>query len=58
MGCMANIFVGIVGAGLGGIVANLLGGHGVTGWNLPSFAVAVVGAMILLGLTGWWQRRR
>ena len=58
MGCMSNIFTGIVGAGVGGFVANLIGGQGVTGFNLPSFAVAVVGALILLGITGWWSRRR
>jgi uncharacterized membrane protein YeaQ/YmgE (transglycosylase-associated protein family) len=58
MGCMANVFAGIVGAGLGGIVANLLGADAdVTGFNLTSFIVAVFGAMILLGLTGWWSRR-
>ena len=59
MGCLANIFVGIVGAGLGGFVANFLGADvGVLDFNLRSFAVAVFGAMILLGITGWWQRRR
>jgi uncharacterized membrane protein YeaQ/YmgE (transglycosylase-associated protein family) len=52
-GCMLNIVVGIVGAFLGGIVIELLTGRGVHfGFNLTSFAVAVIGAVILLALAG------
>jgi uncharacterized membrane protein YeaQ/YmgE (transglycosylase-associated protein family) len=40
--------VGIVGAFLGGWVFGLLGGSGVTGFNIWSFVVAVVGAVIVL----------
>lgn len=57
MGCLANVFVGIVGATLGGFLMNLIGRTGVTGFNWPSFGVAVLGAVILLGITGWWQQR-
>ena len=57
MGCLANIFVGIVGAMLGGFLAGFFGGAPVTGFNLASFMVAVIGAVVLLGLTGWWQQR-
>jgi uncharacterized membrane protein YeaQ/YmgE (transglycosylase-associated protein family) len=49
-GCLMNIIVGVVGAVIGGVIFNLLGGIGVTGFNLWSFAVALVGAVILLGL--------
>jgi uncharacterized membrane protein YeaQ/YmgE (transglycosylase-associated protein family) len=28
------------------------------GWNLRSFGVAVIGAVLLLAITGWGQRRR
>lgn len=48
MGCIANLAVGIVGAALGGLIFSLLGGSGVTGFNIWSFLVAIVGAVILL----------
>lgn len=58
MGCLANVFVGIAGAMLGGFLMNLIGREAVvTGFNWPSFGVAVLGAVILLGVTGWWQQR-
>lgn len=50
MGVLANIVVGIIGAAIGGFVFSLLGGAGVTGFNIYSFLVALVGALILLGL--------
>lgn len=50
MGVLANILVGIVGAFIGGFVFSLFGGEGVTGFNIYSFVVALVGAVILLGL--------
>jgi len=49
-GAILNIVVGIIGALLGGLVANMLGMEGVTGFNLGSFLVALVGAIILLGI--------
>jgi uncharacterized membrane protein YeaQ/YmgE (transglycosylase-associated protein family) len=48
MGLAANIIVGVIGSSIGGFVFNLLGGHGVTGLNLWSLIVAVVGSVILL----------
>ena len=57
-GCLGNIVVGVLGALLGGFLMSVLGGRAVTiGWNLRSFLVAVVGAVLLLGITGWYQRR-
>jgi uncharacterized membrane protein YeaQ/YmgE (transglycosylase-associated protein family) len=50
MGMFANIATGIVGAMIGGWVASLLGGAGVTGFNLYSLAVATGGAVILISL--------
>jgi uncharacterized membrane protein YeaQ/YmgE (transglycosylase-associated protein family) len=47
-GAIANIVVGIIGAFLGGIVARMFGGGGVTGFNLGSLLVAILGAIILL----------
>ena len=58
MGCLANIVVGIVGALVGGFVMQSFGAQGVTGFNLPSLLVAVVGAVILLFIVGLFQRRR
>ena len=56
---LANVAVGIVGASLGGLLMNVLGSSaGVTGFNLRSFGVAVLGAIVFLGVTGWWSRRR
>ncbi len=43
-----NVVVGIVGALIGGLVMNLLGGTGVNGFNLYSFLVAIAGSVILL----------
>jgi len=48
MGAGMNILVGIIGGFIGGIVMNLLGGYGVTGFNLWSLLVATIGAIILL----------
>jgi len=51
-GILLNIVVGIVGAFLGGFIGSNLLGLGVTGFNITSFLVAVVGACILLFLVG------
>ena len=57
MGALANIVVGIVGAIIGGFLAtNVFGVQGVTGFNLPSILVAIVGAVILLFLVGMVRR--
>lgn len=48
MGLLANIVVGIIGAFLGGLVFSLFGAEGVTGFNIYSFIVALVGAVLLL----------
>lgn len=47
-GLLGNIIVGIVGALIGGFVVGLFGGSGFTGFNLWSFIVALIGAVILL----------
>ncbi len=48
MGAFANITVGIVGAFIGGIIFNLIGASGVTGFNIWSVIVAVIGSCVLL----------
>ena len=48
-GFILNCVLGIVGAVVGGWLATFLGvGGSVTGFNLPSFLVAVVGAIVVL----------
>ncbi len=47
-GLFLDIILGIVGAVVGGYLFSLLGGHGVTGVNLYSIFVAVVGSIIVL----------
>lgn len=47
-GVIGNIVVGIVGAFVGGFVFSFFGGSGVTGFNLYSFGVALVGAVLTL----------
>ncbi len=48
MGAIANIVTGIIGAFIGGVVFNFFGAQRVTGLNLHSVLVSVVGACILL----------
>ena len=60
MGCLANIVIGILGAMIAGFVMPFFFPRAriVTGFNLYSIGVAVLGAAILLGITGWFQGRR
>ena len=52
MGVIANIVTGIIGAFIGGVVFNFIGAKKVTGLNLYSILVSVVGACILLWIIG------
>jgi uncharacterized membrane protein YeaQ/YmgE (transglycosylase-associated protein family) len=47
-GIILDIVLGIVGAFVGGVIFNTVGHAGVTGFNLWSMFVAVVGAIIVL----------
>lgn len=49
-GIIANVVVGIVGAFIGGYLMQVIGESGVDGFNLRSFLVAVVGAVVFLGI--------
>lgn len=55
-GTLLNIIVGIIGAVLGGFIMNIFGASGVSGFNLYSFVVAVIGAITLLGILRLVQR--
>lgn len=47
-GFVLDIVLGIVGAIIGGFIFNAFGGVGVTGFNVWSLLVAVIGAIVLL----------
>lgn len=49
-GVLGNILLGIVGAFVAGLAIQLLGGEGFTGFNLWSFFVAFIGALIVLAI--------
>ncbi|MBP6470640.1 MAG: GlsB/YeaQ/YmgE family stress response membrane protein [Chloroflexi bacterium] len=58
MGCLANIAVGIIGAVVGGWIMSFFGKGGVTGFDLVSFVVAVIGAVVFLGILNLLTGRR
>ena len=47
MGAIANIVTGIIGAFIGGVVFNFFGAQKVTGLNIHSALVSIVGAFTL-----------
>lgn len=49
-GTGSDILLGIVGAVVGGFIMSLVGQSGVTGFNFPSFVVAVIGAVFIIYL--------
>lgn len=57
MGAGSNILVGIIGGFIGGLAMNLLGGRGITGFNLWSLLVATGGAIILLLIVNAIRRK-
>lgn len=59
-GIILNIVVGIVGALIGGwLIGPLLGAGSINeGITVMSFVVSLIGAVILLAIVGFFQRRR
>ena len=55
-GLITNLIVGIIGAFIGGFIMSLFGGAGVGGFDLYSFIVAVLGAVVLLVVLGLIKR--
>jgi len=49
-GFVLDIILGIIGAVVGGWLFTFFGGHGVTGLNIMSLIIAVVGAVVVLVL--------
>jgi uncharacterized membrane protein YeaQ/YmgE (transglycosylase-associated protein family) len=57
-GMLLTIVIGIAGAVVGGLVVNeLLGGPGITGFNLTSVLVATFGSVVLLAVYRLVTRR-
>jgi len=59
MGCGANVVVGILGSIIGGLVVSFFFPRAavVGRFNLYSIAVGVLGAMVLLVVTGWFREK-
>lgn len=49
-GLLMDVVVGIIGAVVGGLIMTTLGEGGVNGFNLYSFAVAILGACTFIAL--------
>ncbi len=59
MGCLSNIIIGSIGAIVGGLLMRLVTSQGFTfGWDWLSFTVAVIGAVLLLAVTGMYRKQR
>jgi uncharacterized membrane protein YeaQ/YmgE (transglycosylase-associated protein family) len=56
-GIILTIVIGIVGAFVGGLIVDFLGGPRVTGFNLASILIATLGAIILLAIYRLITRR-
>jgi uncharacterized membrane protein YeaQ/YmgE (transglycosylase-associated protein family) len=50
VGFLLTIIIGMAGALIGGFLVRVLGGAGITGFNVWSILVAILGAVILLAI--------
>ncbi len=57
-GVLMDIVLGIVGAIIGGVIFSFFGANGVTGFNVYSLVVAVIGSVVVLWLYHAIQGRR
>jgi uncharacterized membrane protein YeaQ/YmgE (transglycosylase-associated protein family) len=57
-GLVMNLVLGVIGAFVGGFLVSALGGIGITGFNLWSIVVAVIGAVVVLWLYNAIATRR
>ncbi len=58
MGAFANIATGVAGGLIGGFLMSILGGTGITGFNIWSLVVSTIGAAILLSVINAFSRRK
>jgi uncharacterized membrane protein YeaQ/YmgE (transglycosylase-associated protein family) len=47
-GFLGDIILGVIGAVVGGLLFSAFGGTGITGFNLYSLVVAVIGSIVVL----------
>ena len=47
-GCILTVIIGVVGALLGGFIATWLGFGGISGFDLRSLGIAILGSILLL----------
>ncbi len=47
-GWVVTMLIGVAGAMIGGVIASVLGFGGISGFDLRSFIIAVLGALVLL----------
>lgn len=57
-GCVVTTIIGIVGALLGGFLATSLGYGGISGFDIRSFVVAIIGSLLLLIIWRMLRGRR
>jgi uncharacterized membrane protein YeaQ/YmgE (transglycosylase-associated protein family) len=58
-GIIGDIVLGVIGALIGGWITGLVTGQDVTlGFNLPSLLIAVLGAVVLIGISRLLTGRR
>ena len=57
-GFLATIFIGMIGALVGGLIVGVFGGTGVSGINVRSILVATLGAIVLLAAFRVFTGRR
>lgn len=57
-GLIGDIILGIIGAFVGGLIFNMFGASGATGFNLYSLLVAIIGASILIYIGRFFMRTR
>ena len=55
-GIVGSIILGIIGAVVGGYLGQMFFGVGVTGFNVSSFVVAVVGSLLVLSVSRMLMR--
>ncbi|MDO8848946.1 MAG: GlsB/YeaQ/YmgE family stress response membrane protein [Coriobacteriia bacterium] len=56
-GIFITMVLGIAGGVLGGFIMSLIGGTGVTGFNLQTLLVATLGALVVLLIYGLVNKR-
>jgi len=58
LGLLATLLLGLVGSVIGGVIANLLGTGSIFELNVIGFVVAVIAAVLLIGVAEGMSGRR